>query len=102
MPAALRMTLRPPSHPTRYCARSDWSPDSSTSTTVAPPKIWVWARSIDRTSVALLMRVEPVLAWTLPATSLESYVVANRTMFGRCSRIRPTSAWTAGWAGYSA
>ena len=24
MPAALRMTLRPPSHPTRYCARSDW------------------------------------------------------------------------------
>ena len=24
MPAALRIRLRPPSHPTRYCARSDW------------------------------------------------------------------------------
>ena len=32
MPAALRITLRPPSHPTRYSARSDVSPASSTST----------------------------------------------------------------------
>ena len=35
MPAALRMTLRPPSHPTRYCARSDSPSDSSTSTPVS-------------------------------------------------------------------
>ena len=35
MPAALRTTLRPPSHPTRYSARSDWPSDSSTSTPVS-------------------------------------------------------------------
>ena len=29
MPAALRIRLRPPSHPTRYSARSEVSPDSS-------------------------------------------------------------------------
>ena len=28
MPAALRTRLRPPSHPTRYSARSDWPSDS--------------------------------------------------------------------------
>ena len=28
MPAALRIRLRPPSHPTRYSARSDWPSDS--------------------------------------------------------------------------
>ena len=28
MPAVLRTRLRPPSHPTRYCARSDWPSDS--------------------------------------------------------------------------
>ena len=28
MPAALRTRLRPPSHPTRYCALSDWPSDS--------------------------------------------------------------------------
>ena len=27
MPAALRTRLRPPSHPTRYSARSDWPSD---------------------------------------------------------------------------
>ncbi len=32
MPAALRIRLRPPSHPTRYSARSDSPSDSSTST----------------------------------------------------------------------
>src|SRR5271163_3821895 len=32
MPAVFRMMLRPPSHPTRYCARSDWPRASSTST----------------------------------------------------------------------
>ena len=35
MPAALRIRLRPPSHPTRYSARSDWPSDSSTSTPVS-------------------------------------------------------------------
>ena len=35
MPAALRTRLRPPSHPTRYCARSDWPSDSATSTPVS-------------------------------------------------------------------
>ena len=35
MPAALRTRLRPPSHPTRYCARSDRPSDSSTSTPVS-------------------------------------------------------------------
>ena len=35
MPAALRTRLRPPSHPTRYSARSDWPSDSSTSTPVS-------------------------------------------------------------------
>ena len=30
-----RTRLRPPSHPTRYCARSDWPSDSSTSTPVS-------------------------------------------------------------------
>ena len=35
MPAALRIRLRPPSHPTRYRARSGWPPDSSTSTPVS-------------------------------------------------------------------
>ena len=35
MPAALRIRLRPPSHPTRYCARSDWPSDSSTSMPVS-------------------------------------------------------------------
>ena len=34
MPAALRTRLRPPSHPTRYCARSDWPSESATSTPV--------------------------------------------------------------------
>ena len=35
MPAALRIRLRPPSHPTRYSARSDGPSDSSTSTPVS-------------------------------------------------------------------
>jgi len=35
MPAAFRMRLRPPSHPTRYFARNDWPSDSSTSTPVS-------------------------------------------------------------------
>ena len=35
MPAALRIRLRPPSHPTRYSARSDWPSHSSTSTPVS-------------------------------------------------------------------
>ena len=35
MPAALRIRLRPPSQPTRYCARSDSPSDSSTSTPVS-------------------------------------------------------------------
>ena len=34
MPAALRTALRPPSHPTRYSARSNWPSASSTSTPV--------------------------------------------------------------------
>src|SRR5437879_6466985 len=37
MPAALPIRLRPPSHPTRYSARSDWPSDSSTSTPVSSP-----------------------------------------------------------------
>ena len=40
-PGARRMTLRPPSHPTRYCARSDWPSDSSTSTPVSS-----WAKPV--------------------------------------------------------
>ena len=35
MPAALRTRLRPPSHPTRYSARSDGPSDSATSTPVS-------------------------------------------------------------------
>ena len=35
MPVPFRITLRPPSHPTRYCARSDWPSDTSTSTPVS-------------------------------------------------------------------
>ena len=49
MPAALRITLRPPSHPTTYLARSDWPPDSSTSTPVSSWAIPVTSRpAIDR------------------------------------------------------
>src|SRR5918997_1706349 len=35
MPAALRIRLRPPSHPTRYSARNDWPSETSTSTPVS-------------------------------------------------------------------
>jgi hypothetical protein len=35
MPAVLRIRLRPPSHPTRYCAVRDWPSESVTSTPVS-------------------------------------------------------------------
>jgi hypothetical protein len=49
-----------------------FGPDRVTSTTLVPPKIWVWAYSGESRSVTLLMSVEPVIAWSRPATSLES------------------------------
>src|SRR5881409_1544328 len=44
------------------------------------------------------MRVEPSLACSRPATSLESYVGENRMSSGWCSLTSASSAWTCGWA----
>ena len=48
MPAALRIRLRPPSHLTRYCARSDWPSDSSSHAGVVLRETCHFTSAMDR------------------------------------------------------
>ena len=76
-------------------------PSNATSTIFVPPKISVLARSVARTSVALLMSVEPVRACSRPATSRASYVLANSTIEGRYSSTSAASTCAVGRPGCS-
>jgi hypothetical protein len=66
MPAALRTTLRPPSQPTRYCARI-WLPAENSTTT-------------------------PVSSWVNPVTSRPRWMWTPSSPMTQSARIRSMSA----------